>query len=163
MYDDTYRIPLQVRWPGVTEPGSVCTAPVHLHDLAATFLEIGDVPVPDAFDARSLVPLLEGGGAVPEAWPDSTFSEYHGDEFGLYTQRMVRTDRYKYVYNGPDIDELYDLERDPAELTNLIDHPEYGDVRAEIRERLVDWMAETDDPNQGWVPAVLERASRADD
>ncbi|QSX00359.1 sulfatase-like hydrolase/transferase [Haloterrigena alkaliphila] len=162
MYDDTYRIPLQVRWPEVVDPGSTCEAPVHLHDLAATFLEIGGVDVPESFDARSLVPLLEAGGdadAVPEGWPDSTFAQYHGDEFGLYTQRMVRTDRYKYVYNGPDIDELYDLEADPAELQNLIHHPDYADVREELRERLIGWMRETDDPNQGWVPDVLEDAS----
>ncbi|MXV64602.1 sulfatase-like hydrolase/transferase [Natronorubrum sp. JWXQ-INN-674] len=162
MYDDTYRIPLQVRWPGVTEPGSVCDAPVHLHDLAPTFLEMGGVSVPDAFDSRSLVPLLESGGdpsAVPADWPGSTFAQYHGDEFGLYSQRMVRTDRYKYVYNGPDVDEVYDLKRDPAELQNLIDHPEYADVRREMRERLIEWMERTDDPNQGWVPDVLRNAS----
>ncbi|WP_339105673.1 sulfatase-like hydrolase/transferase [Haloterrigena salinisoli] len=162
MYDDTYRIPFQVRWPGVVEPGSTCEAPVHLHDLAATFLELGGVDVPESFDARSLVPLLEAGGDssdVPDEWPDSTFAQYHGDEFGLYTQRMVRTERYKYVYNGPDIDELYDLEADPAELQNLIDHPAYADAREGMRERLIEWMRETDDPNQGWVPDVLEDAS----
>ncbi|ELY54070.1 sulfatase-like hydrolase/transferase [Natronolimnohabitans innermongolicus] len=162
MYDDTYRIPLQIRWPGVTEPGTTCEAPVHLHDLASTFLEIGGVDVPDSFDSRSLVPLLEAGGdstRVPAAWPDATFAQYHGDEFGLYTQRMVRTKRYKYVYNGPDVDELYDLEADSAELQNLIDHPAYGDVREEMRERLIEWMRETDDPNQGWVPDVLRSAT----
>ncbi|MFC4439563.1 MULTISPECIES: sulfatase-like hydrolase/transferase [Natrialbaceae] len=155
MYDDTYHIPLQVRWPGVVDPGSVCEAPVHLHDLAATFLEMGDVPVPDSFDSRSLVPLLENGGDAPAERPDSVFAQYHGDEFGLYTQRMVRTDRYKYVYNGPDIDELYDLEDDPAELQNLIDHPDYEDARREMRDRLIDWMDETGDPNRKWVPDVL--------
>lgn len=169
MYDDTYRIPLQVRWPDVVEPGSHCDAPVHLHDLAATFLEMADAPVPDSFDARSLVPVLEAGDDaasdtvgvddVDGEWPDSAFAQYHGDEFGLYSQRMVRTDRYKYVYNGPDIDELYDLESDPAELQNLIDHPEYKDVRREMRGRLIEWMRETDDPNQEWVPEVLENAS----
>ncbi|MFC4542595.1 sulfatase-like hydrolase/transferase [Halosolutus amylolyticus] len=156
MYDDTYRIPLQVRWPGVTEPGSVCEFPVHLHDLAPTILEMAGVSIPDSFHARSLVPFLEGDD--PDDWPDSTFAQYHGEEFGLYTQRMVRTDRYKYVYNGPDIDELYDLDRDPAELQNLIDHPEYADARSAMRKRLVEWMYETDDPNREWVPDVLADA-----
>ncbi|WP_254762087.1 sulfatase-like hydrolase/transferase [Natrinema marinum] len=161
MYDDTYRIPLQVRWPGVADSGATSNTPVHLHDLAATFLEIADVPVPQSFDSRSLVPILENGGDPPAnlEWRDSTFSQYHGDEFGLYSQRMVRTDRYKYVYNGPDIDELYDLEADPAELQNLIDHPEYADARREMRSRLADWMDETGDPNRIWVTDVLEAAS----
>ncbi len=160
MYDDTYRIPLQIRWPGVTD-GATSEAPVHLHDLAATFLELADVPAPDSFDSRSLVPLLENGGELPADvdWRDSTFAQYHGDEFGLYSQRMVRTDRYKYVYNGPDIDELYDLEADPDELQNLIDHPEYEDTRRAMRERLIEWMEETADPNRVWVSGVLENAS----
>jgi arylsulfatase A-like enzyme len=153
MYDDTYRIPLQVRWPGVVDPGSVCEDPVHLHDLAATFLEMGGLEVPESFHSRSLVSLLEGEDS--EERPDSVFAQYHGDEFGLYTQRMVRTGGYKYVYNGPDIDELYDLEADPAELQNLVDHPGYVDVRGAMRERLVDWMDRTDDPNRKWVPDVL--------
>ncbi len=157
MYDDTYRIPLQVRWPGVTEPGTTCERPVHLHDLAPTVLEIADLEVPDTFDARSLLSLLEGTDV--DGWPDSVFAQYHGDEFGLYSQRMVRTRQHKYVYNGPDIDELYDLEADPAELQNLIDHPDYADVRREMRKRLTAWMDETDDPNRGWVPEVLERAN----
>ncbi|WP_394738910.1 sulfatase-like hydrolase/transferase [Natronococcus roseus] len=155
MYDDTYRIPLQVRWPGVVDPGSVCEDPVHLHDLAATFLEMGGLEVPDSFHSRSLVSLLEGDADAADDRPDSVFAQYHGDEFGLYTQRMVRTRGYKYVYNGPDIDELYDLEDDPAELQNLIDHPGYADVREAMRERLVAWMDRTDDPNRKWVPDVL--------
>jgi arylsulfatase A-like enzyme len=153
MYDDTYRIPLQVRWPGVVDPGAVCDAPVHLHDLAATFLEMADLAAPASFHARSLLPLLEGE-ARPER-PDSVFAQYHGDEFGLYSQRMVRTERYKYVYNGPDVDELYDVAADPAELQNLIDHPDYAETRREMRDRLIDWMERTDDPNRKWVPDVL--------
>ena len=154
MYDDTYRIPLQVRWPGVVEPGSTCEAPVHLHDLAPTFCEIGGAEIPDEFDTRSLLPLLQGGR--PHAWSDSVFAQYYGEEFGLYTQRMVRTDRYKFVYNGPDRNELYDIERDPAELTNLIDHPEYVETRRELEARLVGWMRETNDPYRKWVPKTFE-------
>ncbi|WP_254864278.1 sulfatase-like hydrolase/transferase [Halovivax gelatinilyticus] len=153
MYDDTYRIPLHVRWPGEVAAGSTCDAPVHLHDLAPTFCEIGDVAVPDSFHARSLRPLLSG--RRPHAWPDSTFGQYYGEEFGLYTQRMVRTDRYKFVYNGPDVNELYDLRADPAELTNLIDHPDYAAVRRDLVDHLVGWMDETDDPYRRWVPKTF--------
>ena len=153
MYEDTYRVPLQVRWPGVVDPGSVADAPVRLHDLMPTFLDVADVAVPDGLDARSLRPLLAGDR--PDDWPEAVVAEYHGDEFGLYTQRMIRIGEYKYVYNPPDVDELYDLDEDPAELRNLIDHPDYAAVRADLRDRLLDWMAETDDPLRQWAPQAL--------
>jgi ribosomal protein L6P/L9E len=112
-----------------------------------------EVPIPDGVDARSLRPLLVG--ERPDDWPDSVVAEYHGDEFGLYTQRMVRSARYKYIFNTPDIDELYDLRDDPAELLNLVDHPDYAPVRRELRERLIEWMHETADPLRKWGPKAL--------
>ncbi len=157
MYDETYHVPLQVRWPGVTEEGTTCDAPVLLQDLAPTFLEIGEAEPLEDVDARSLVPLLEGDR--PDDWRDSIYAEYHGDEFGLYSQRMVRTDEYKFVYNGPDRNELYDLEADPAELQNLIDHPGYAEVQRDLEERLVAWMDETDDSIRKWVPTTFDDAS----
>ena len=153
MYDDTYHVPLQVRWPGVVESGSIDDVPVRLHDLMPTFLDVCDAPIPDGLDARSLRPLLEG--ERPDDWPDAVVSEYHGDEFGLYTQRMVHTGDHKYVFNSPDVDELYDLRDDPAELQNLIEHPDFEAVRRDLRERLVDWMHETDDPLRQWVAQAL--------
>ncbi len=176
MYEDTYHIPLQIRWPGVVEPGTVCDELVRLHDLAPTFLEIGGATIPDTLEghSRSLLPLLEGGvaesddvdgsengdvGGNPDettGWPDAVCAEYHGDEFGLYTQRMIRTDRYKFIYNGPDRNELYDLSSDPDELQNLTDHPDYADIRRELGRKLAIWMDETDDPNRAWVPQTLE-------
>jgi len=143
MYDDTYRIPLVVRGPGVSGSGRVCEELVSMMDLMPTILAVADAPVPGDIDARSLRPLLADEDHERR---DAVFAQYHGDEMGLYSQRMVRTERYKYVFNAPDIDELYDLVADPHELQNLIDHPDYRDVRAQLRDRLTAWMRDTEDP-----------------
>ena len=153
MYEETYHVPLMVRWPDVVEPGSTCEAIVRLHDLMPTFLDLGGVDPPDGLHARNLRPLLEG--SRPADWPDSVFCEYHGDEFGLYSQRMVRTRDRKFVFNSPDRNELYDLARDPHELRNLVDHPEYESVRADLERRLAEWMRETDDVLSTWVADLL--------
>jgi len=153
MYEEVYHIPLLVRWPGTVEPGSTCTEFVRLLDLMPTFLEMGGVEPTMETDGRSLLPLLRGN--TPTEWPESVYAEYHGEEFGLYSQRMVRTDRYKYVHNAPDINELYDLDRDPDELHNRIDHPEYRSVRDRLEATLLEWMTETDDPITTWTRKAL--------
>ncbi|MFC5972235.1 sulfatase-like hydrolase/transferase [Halomarina salina] len=152
MYEDTYRIPLVVRHPSV-EGGRRSDAFVRLQDLMPTFLDWADAPVPDGLHGRSIDPLLAGDR--PDDWPTSVYAQYHGDEFGLYSQRMVRTDRYKFVYNGPDRNELYDLHADPHELNNLVDHADYRDAASETSDRLVEWMERVDDPLCGWVPETL--------
>ncbi|XVH32618.1 sulfatase-like hydrolase/transferase [Haloferacaceae archaeon DSL9] len=148
MYEDTYHIPLFVRWPGVVDPASTCEAFVGFHDLMPTFLDAADVRIPDDIDGRSILPLCRG--ERPDDWPDAAFAEYHGDEFGLYSQRMVRTERFKFVYNAPDRDELYDLDADPHELRNLVDHPDYADEKARLEARLAEWMRDTGDPIGKW-------------
>ncbi len=153
MYEETYHIPLVVRWPGVVEDGARCASFVRLLDLMPTFLELADIDPPADIDGRSIVPLLEG--TTPDEWPDSLFAEYHGDEFGLYSQRMIRTERYKYVYNPPGVDELYDLERDPHELQNVIDNPQYAETKLRLRQQLAEWMTDTDDMIAKWSQNVL--------
>nr|WP_255473574.1 sulfatase/phosphatase domain-containing protein [Halogeometricum sp. CBA1124] len=118
-----------------------------------TFLDWADAETAAETHARSLRPLLSGD--EPDDWLDSVYAQYHGDEFGLYSQRMVRTDRYKFVYNGPDRNELYDLREDPHELRNLAEHPHYEDVREAMGERLAAWMDDVDDTLAGWVPKTL--------
>ncbi len=151
MYEDTYRVPLAVAGPGV-DAGRECDELVSLVDLMPTVLETAGEPVPDGVQGRSLRPLLEG--EAPD-WRDAVFAEYHGDEFGLYSQRMVRTGRYKLVYNAPDVDELYDLRADPAELRNLAGHPAYRAVRRRLSGALLEWMDRTDDPLYRWTARHL--------
>ena len=75
------RVPMIIRWPGLTSPGTLSSVPVHLVDLLPTLLElagadypssVGGSPTP-ALDGRSLVPLL--GGETPDDWRESIY--YH--------------------------------------------------------------------------------------
>jgi arylsulfatase A-like enzyme len=119
MYEEEVRVPLVVRWDGVIEAGTTSDAFVANYlDLGPTLLDVAGIDIPDSFQGVSLLPELRGE-AGPAGERDLIFSEYNGQQFGLYTQRMVRDRRYKYVWNPTDVDELYDLEQDPWEMENL--------------------------------------------
>jgi arylsulfatase A-like enzyme len=123
MHEEVYRIPLIIRWPGVTAPGSSRKGFVRLLDLMPTFISMaGGTPL-NGIGGVDISLLLS---SETTSWFDSVYTEYHGNVWGPYTQRMVCTDNYKYVYNPYDIDELYDLTIDPWEMTNRIDDPSHG-------------------------------------
>ena len=148
MYDEIFRIPLLARVPGV-EARQVPEF-VRLMDLMPTFIEWGGGEIPGDLDAKSLVPLVDG--ERPADWPDSVYCESHGEVWGYSTQRMVRTRCWKYAYIPHDLDELYDLKTDPAEMDNLINDPEHADVLDEMRARLIGWNDATRDMFQWkWV------------
>ena len=151
MYEEVYRIPLVIRGPGI-QPTShdrlVC-----LTDLMPTFLELAGEPVDDSLDGRSLVAALRGDDEV--LWRDALLCEFHGDEFGLYSQRMVRWKNFKLVYNPNDLRELYDLEADPAEMNNLAYDATYAEVRCEIELVLLGLMHESGDPLAEWAVNLL--------
>lgn len=154
MYDDIVRVPLIIRWPETISSGSVHQSFVtSALDLAATFCDAGRTKTPRTFSGESLLPALRGETPGRE----DIFSEYHGNQFGLYTQRMVRNRRYKYVYNATDLDELYDLEADPAEVHNLAARPEMAEVLKRMQKRLIEWMEASNDRQLNtWIRTQLE-------
>jgi len=168
MYDDTYHVPLIVRMPKAigAEVEGVEERMVSLVDLTPTFLDLAGAPIPQEYDGQSLLPLLRNEGV---AWRDHIVAEFHGHHFP-YPQRMIRTPRYKLVVNPPDIDELYDLERDPDEMINEIDNPRYAEVRRELATRLYrdlraagdnfyHWMTSMEPVDAGTVDASLSQYS----
>jgi arylsulfatase A-like enzyme len=152
MYDEICRVPLIVRDPRSTTRG-VCRGLVGSPALMPTILELAGVAVPPGRHVTSLVPWIVDPAAAPD--DGAAFAEYHGDEWGLYSMRMIRTRTAKYVYSPHGTDELYDLEADPHELVNRVDDPEYSGRRDELRGRLKAWMIETDDPLALWARRVL--------
>jgi len=49
-------------------------------------------------------------------WRQGVLSTYNGQQLGLYTQRMIRNHQFKYIWSTTDVDGLYNLKKDPAEL-----------------------------------------------
>lgn len=144
MYEDVTHVPLIIRWPGTAKKCICCPAFVSSAlDLALTFCQVAQIDIPDTFVGHSLLPLLSGAS---DNGRRDIVSTYFGNQFGLYSQRMLRSRSVKYVWNLTAEDELYDLEHDPGEISNLATSPAYHDILSDHRLRLLAWMEETKDP-----------------
>ncbi|QGJ72270.1 Sulfatase [Planctomycetales bacterium 10988] len=137
MYEESLKMPLIVKWPGVTKPGSVNQELVQNLDYAETFLDIAGAEIPSDMQGRSLVPLLKG--KHPKNWRTAIY--YHYYEYPsvhmVAQHNGIRTDRYKLInfYQFGEW-EFYDLKVDPDELTNEYNNPEYADIVADLKEQL---------------------------
>jgi N-sulfoglucosamine sulfohydrolase len=179
LYDRGIGVLLIMRGPGGFHGGRVSDALVSQIDLYPTMCETAGAEIPDFVQGRSILPLMRK--EVPEV-RDELFAEltYHA---AYEPQRAIRTHRWKYIRrfgdrelpvlanvdDGPSKDvlieagwadrplpreELHDLLFDPQEARDLSGEETYAPVLHEMRERLENWMRETEDPLlEGDVPA----------
>lgn len=149
MYDDIYRVPGLLRVPGGVPHREKRF--VTLLDYTATILDAAGLPADPEADGRSLLPLARGES--PQDWPDAVVAEFHGHHFP-YPQRMIRTSDAKLVVNPESVNELYDLRRDPHELTNVYANPAYRDVRDRLLRRLYEDLRERGDNFHHWMTSM---------
>ncbi len=140
LIDESIRVPLLMRWPGILRPGT-CDAFVDHCDLYETLLDAAGVPSSQDGPGRSCLPLLRGENV---SWRDAQFCEYAN-------ARMIRTADKKLIvrYPGPNghwPDEFYDMAIDPRERTNRIDDPAYATIIAELRQRIETHFTQYEDP-----------------
>ncbi len=142
MYEESFRTPLLIRWPGAVELGAARSAIVQNIDFAPTILDIAGADVPKDMHGKSLVPLFS---ADDTHFRDAAY--YHYYEYpGIHAVKRhygIRTQRYKLMHYYHDIDEweLYDLQSDAAEMRNVFDAPEYADVREKMTALLAEVQA----------------------
>ncbi|MBU0478255.1 sulfatase-like hydrolase/transferase [bacterium] len=142
-FEECIRVPLIMRWPsGIKNPGRICEGLTSLLDLGPTFLDIADAEGTDPCHGKSLLPVLKG---EREKVRDTLMVENHGNIF-VYVQRILLKDNYKLVFNGFDYDELYDLEKDPWEMKNLVREKSHQNIYDEMQESLWEEMMAMDDP-----------------
>ena len=152
VYDEIARVPLIIEG-GPCRKGEVRKHTVSHADLPPTVLDYMGVDVPSCFSGESLMPVVTGDetGDDGRAFVEFTRYERDHDGFGgLQPMRAIVTDRYKLAIHLTDRDELYDIERDPHNMVNLIDDPAYAEIRNQLHDRILDWMNETRDPFRGY-------------
>ena len=145
MYEELVRIPFVISWPGQIKP-SVSDALVSQIDLLPTLCDLAGVEAHEGIDGKSMRPLLGGNQPAAGAWRDAVFAEYYGKQNWRVPIRMVRTSSWKYVRYRRYGEELYDLAKDPHELSNLAGRPEHEARRKELADRLDRWIERTNDP-----------------
>jgi arylsulfatase A-like enzyme len=135
-YEESLHMPLIVRWPGVTRPGSVNDDLTSNLDFAQTFLDAAGAPASEAMQGRSLVPLLKGD--TPADWRTSFYYRYYEypAPHRVRPHEAVRTRTHKLIRFDTGEWELFDLKADPLELTSRYGDPAYAEVVRDLKAEL---------------------------
>ena len=162
MYEESLKMPLIIKWPGVTKPGSRNKNLVQNLDYAQTFLDIAGVSQPADMQGMSLVPLLRG---EDPPWRDSIYYHYYEYPSVHMVPRHygIRTDRYKLMhFYHFDEWEFYDLQPDPDELHNLYSDEHYSKEIESLKSQLIELRKQyADDSNVSVMPRQWQHDVRA--
>jgi arylsulfatase A-like enzyme len=151
MFEESLKTPLLIQWPGVIKPGSVNNDMVSNLDFAETFIDIAGAAIPSQMQGQSFLPILKG---QKQNNPRTAhYYHYYEAPSEHYVPRHygITTDRYKLIYfyydmeNNIDDWELFDLEKDPNEMMDVYDNPEYSKVKDSLYTELKKLMAKYQD------------------
>lgn len=145
IFEESLRMPLVIRWPGVTPTGARSSALVQNIDFAPTLLEAARVPVPGTMQGKSLVALLQAPTQLPPGWRDAIYYRYYdGDPtHAVPGHDGIRTDRYKLVhFDATGEWNLFDLQSDPEELLSLHNDPASSETLTTLKARYVQLKTE---------------------
>lgn len=160
-YEPSVKVPMVAFAPGMLPKGVVNETRVRNLDLAPTFLDVAGVKPPPQFEGRSVLPVATGEVAAKDWVEDDFVYEYYWEWTFPQTPTTFAIERgkLKYIqYHGIwDLEELYDLSKDPGEMTNLIDDPAYLQAKIDLRARLFAKLA--NDKGEHVVPYTYRYSS----
>ena len=133
MFEESFRMPFLVRWPGVVKPQSQPTELIQNIDYAPTFLEMAGLSVPAEIQGNSLVPIMNG---TVKKWRESLYYAYY--EFGEHAVPQhfgVRSMTHKlFFFPATNEWNMFDLTNDPQEMVNVHNQPKYKRVQASLEQ-----------------------------
>jgi arylsulfatase A-like enzyme len=159
MYEESLRMPLIIRYPEKIKAGLVKDEMVLNLDFAQTFLDAAGIKDPGYMQGTSFMPIMENN--TPEDWRTSMYYRYwmHLAHHNVAAHYGIRTIKHKLIYyygkalgtsgsideDTPGEWELFDLEKDPQEMMNVYDNPEYHDIREELKREMYKLKEESGD------------------
>ena len=156
MYEESARVPLLIRAPGISTNKTVVGGNFGHVDLVPTLLDLLGCSIPEDLDGKSITPVLEGNGNLRN---NEVFVEWNG--IGAIEDRLLGTSDINTMHQAPwrtivyrdwklnlcatDKCELYNLREDPHELCNLIDDPNQQDIVRLLSTKIRAWQYKTND------------------
>ena len=137
IYNESFKTPLLIRWPGEIKPGTVNDEMVQNLDFAQTFLDVAGIEAPNDMQGESLVPLLKN----EKKWTrESVYYHYYEYPSVHMVKRhyAIVTKKYKLAHFYHDVDEweLYDRLNDPLEINNVYNNADYTEVVSSLKNEL---------------------------
>ena len=142
-YEPSARIPFLMRWhEGATseQRGQVSAAPVELRDILPTFLDVANAPGADQCEGRTLLDLFRPETDDWRPWIDLEHDECYSPRNHWNALTDGKTKYIFHTYDGEE--QLFDLESDPDECTDLAQRPAHADTLRTWRQRLIDHLSE---------------------
>lgn len=145
LYDGAATVPFIIKGPGVPQRYTDSSTPVSAIDLVPTLCDFANIAIPENLNGKSLKPILEGQILDDDSFVVTELSPYKGEKEEMKA-RMLRTSQWKYIrFSGIPGEQLFDMEKDPGEMNNLVDDSTYQDILEQHRQLLADWCIKTDD------------------
>ncbi|NEU08372.1 sulfatase [Flavihumibacter sp. R14] len=145
MYEESFRTPMVMRYPGVIKPGTQSEAMVMNLDIAPTILDAAGLPVPSEVQGRSFLPLLKDPNGKGR---DAMYYHYYENgEHSVSPHFGIRTERYKLIrfYKKVEGWELFDLKKDPQEMKNIYGRRGTAEITSELKAKLNDLIRQYED------------------
>ncbi|MBE3095791.1 MAG: sulfatase [Planctomycetes bacterium] len=169
MYEESQRMPFLVRYPKTIKAAARADAIIENVDFAPTILDFAGVPAPGYMQGRSFRPILETL-REPAGWKQAAYYRYwmHLAHHWNPAHLGIRTKQYKLIFyygctarganRTPPAWELYDLRKDPHEVNNVYDDPQYNAVVVQLKKQLAELRRRYGDTDEKYpeVKKIIE-------
>jgi arylsulfatase A-like enzyme len=145
MYEESFRTPMVLRYPGVIKSGSVNSNMVMNLDIGPTLLDAAGIKIPNDMQGKSFLPLIKG--SAKKGRDAMYYHYYENGEHSVSPHFGISTGRYKLIrfYTRVSGWELFDLEKDPSEMKNIYGQKGYEKVTADLKKKLAQLIDQYED------------------